>query len=179
MSHIKAQVLDPKKADEAIDEVLELALANQVTIGLAGGLAMQLYGSDRFTRDVDFIASAELPLANPHPLSFGGVGGFASNGTPVDIIVRNDESASLYRAAELHLVQRSGLPVVSPEYLAAMKFDAGRPKDELDLAFLVLSGEVDLLDLRNIVREHMGRYAVKELASFIEEAQWRASREKP
>ena len=68
------------------------------------------------------------------------------------------------------------LPVVTPEYLVAMKMVAGRPKDETDVRYLVLLEDFDAQRAEDVVRRHLGRYAVRELRSLIEEARWRASR---
>lgn len=96
---------------------------------------------------------------------------------PVDVIVRDDDFADLYVAAQDHVVDKGApLPIVEPEYIAAMKLVAGRRKDEDDLAFLITSGVIDLGKTERIIRKHLGAYALREFRSFVEEAKWRASR---
>ena len=57
-----------------------------------------------------------------------------------------------------------------------MKMVAGRAKDEADVRFLVLTDDFNLPFGGEIVRRHLGAYAVKELRSIIAEATWRRSR---
>lgn len=145
---------------------------------LAGGLAMQFWGSPRLTEDVDVIAlSCRL---NGSPLSFGGERVVADNGVEVDVIVRDDEWSDLYDDANSHAeeVLDSPMPVVTPEHLVAIKMVAGRPKDGEDVRYLVLLEDFDLEACEGIVGEFLGPYAVKELRAIVEEAQWRATKEK-
>ena len=114
--------------------VQSLAAANQAC-ALVGGAAMALYGSDRLTKDVDFIASA-VPDQPGRALSFGGKT-IKVDGVPVDIIVRDDEYEALYEDALLRRVHLHGLPVVRARHLATMKIVSGRSKDIQDLHFLI------------------------------------------
>ncbi len=57
-----------------------------------------------------------------------------------------------------------------------MKLVAGRRKDEDDLTFLITSNVIDIGKTERIVRKHLGAYALREFRSFVDEAQWRASR---
>jgi hypothetical protein len=149
---------------------------------IVGGLAMQFWGSPRLTADVD-LAATEVPtdidgrLTFGAELSFGGVRTVASNQVPVDVIVRDDEWSDLYEEAIDHAEDVDGAPapVVSPEYLVAMKMVAGRPKDEQDVRFLVLLDDdaFDMKECEEIVRDFLGAYAVKELRAIVEEAKWR------
>lgn len=69
----RKRFISPEEATAAIAEVAARAREEGVRVALAGGNAMQLYGSDRFTADVDFVA-AEIIMALPceGTLSFGG-----------------------------------------------------------------------------------------------------------
>ena len=67
-------------------------------------------------------------------------------------------------------------PVVSPEYLLAMKMVARRPKDLFDLAALLDLRVVDEAKALRIVRRLLGAYAAQDLRSHIEEANWRRQR---
>lgn len=141
---------------------------------------MQLYGSPRITSDVDVVAGA-LPssLTPKKPLSFGGMIYETPAKIDVDWIVRSDEYRQLYEEALDNAVMTDrGFAVVTPEYLAAMKLAAGRPKDEYDLTFLLSEkGLVNRALAIDIVRRNVGgRFAVDQFKSFIDEADWRASR---
>ena len=59
-----------------------------------------------------------------------GIKTVAPNGTPTDLVIRNDDYKPLFDESLLHadLVQGSPIPLVKPEYLAAMKMVACRGK---------------------------------------------------
>lgn len=145
-------------------------------IAVAGGLAMQVWGSPRLTADLDVVANDRIGYTGD-PLVFGGVR-TREGDVPLDVIVRDDEWQDLYTEALGSAVMVDGItpPVVSPEYLVAMKMVAGRAKDEADVRFLVLTDDFNLPFAEKIVRRHLGAYAVKELRSIIAEATWRRSR---
>jgi hypothetical protein len=114
------------------------AVALKIPVALCGGYAMQLYGSDRQTKDIDFLAAAPLAKPSSGKLSFGGDIYTTEDNIHVDWIVRTDEQQSLYQAALDHRARMTnGLLVVAPEYLAVIKLLARRPKDESDLLFLL------------------------------------------
>ena len=111
-------------------------------------------------------------------LSFGGVAALSPSNHPVDIVVRDDEYAPLYRAA-LVSARDQGLPVavVSPEYLAALKMAAARDKDELDLKTLLKLGVPNRRKTRAIVSQYLGEYAARAFNAICDEVDWQASRE--
>lgn len=163
--------------DELMDAAAAVAqAAGGEEVALAGGLAMQVWGSPRLTGDLDVVASSGLGYQGPE-LSFGGVRTHEHE-IELDVIVRDDEWRKLYAEALAEAVEVSGvpMPVIAPEYLAAMKMVAGRPKDEGDVRYLVLMGDFDRPKAEAIVRRHLGPYAVKEFRSLVEEAAWRRSR---
>lgn len=152
-------------------------------IALIGGAAMIFYGSDRFTKDVDFIADDTTPadsasmLRKISGLSFGGSRYMAPGQIPVDVIVREDHSADLYEAAlDRAEPTDEGFLIVTPEYLAAMKFDAMRGKDEIDLLWMLAqSGLVNTKKAEDIIRQYCGGHrAAKEFRQMVSEAAWRS-----
>lgn len=172
---------------EAAGQVQSLAMLDGAPAILVGGMAMQFYGSDRLTMDVDF-AGSRLPkgLKATESLYFGGHQTTAPNGVQVDFIVRDDDYAALYRevirrGANFFTIEELQLVVAQPEYLMAMKMAAGREKDMLDISHLLglKSGQLDLSKTKAIVRTHLGVYAGQELASLVEEAEWMRSRKNP
>ena len=161
--------------DRAALEALALAKKQGVRAAVAGGRALQWFGSERFTKDVDIVAEAPLAgLRRVKPITFGGSILRASNGVAVDWIVRNDEAAPLYQEALFAARKLPGCPypLISAEYLAAMKFVAGREKDRLDLAALVQGRRLNTRKAWSIIRKHIGWWAAKEFDAFIEEARW-------
>jgi hypothetical protein len=145
-------------------------------IAVAGGLAMQVWGSPRLTADLDVVATDRLGYAG-EPLVFGGVR-TREGDVPLDVIVRGDEWRELYVEALARAVEVDNItpPVVTAEFLVAMKMVAGRPKDEGDVRYLVLTEDFDRAAAEAIVRRHLGAYAVKELRALVAEAEWRRSR---
>lgn len=104
---------------------------------IAGGLAMQLHGSSRSTRDVDVISKSLPPGLRPvHSLSFGGHV-YIIKKVPVDVIVRDDHDTDMYRDAIEDPVFIGGLPVTSTTHMALIKARAYRGKDRADLQFLM------------------------------------------
>lgn len=171
--------LNPAKINAAIKEVKALAKAAHVHVALAGGVALQWYGSDRFTQDVDFVADGYITALqtggrSKGVLTFGGTKAIASNGVPIDLIVRDDQYAELYDAALEHasMVHALGVPVVPLRYLGAMKLAAGRGKDLADLQFILLDAKINYTALRGIVKNHLGPYAADELDSIKQVATW-------
>jgi hypothetical protein len=184
-----AKALAPFLLAEVATILGELASQQKTHVALIGGFALQYFGSPRLTGDVDIIAADPLRSLEPtKALSFGGqkttvvAPGNASVGAnvlvPVDVIVRDDEFASLYDDALHHVIDKGApLLIVEPEYIAAMKLVARRPKDEEDLAFLVTSNVIDLGKAERIIRKHLGgAFAAREFKATVEEAIWRASR---
>lgn len=171
---------DPEALLVAAQDVAEIAREGHVSVALTGGLVMQMYGSDRLTGDVDFLADGTIPrLPLLGKLTFGGVRSRAPNGVPVDLIIRIDDYAALYEAAlrKARLDRTLGLRVVTPEYLAAMKLAAGRPaKDVPDLEHLITVEAFNLDATRKIIRKFLGVYAVADFNEVLEEVAWKTKR---
>jgi hypothetical protein len=93
---------------------------------------MYLYGSPRLTKDVDIIASKQLPLEANAPLTFGGSSYTVEVGkykVAVDWIVRNDGYRKYYRKALEEAVSLpNGIRLITPEWLVVLKTFAGRQK---------------------------------------------------
>lgn len=175
----------PELLDEAIEQVTAAADLAALPIALCGGLAMQSYGSDRLTKDVDVVVGdhGQMPQLTPlRPLSFGGYETRAPNGVPVDVIVRSDDLLALYNTALSTAVSRPGIAclVVRPEYLAAMKLAAGRARDRLDLHYLITApGVLDRALTREIVKRYVGGwYAARDFDTHVEDAELAALRER-
>jgi hypothetical protein len=174
----------PERLDEATAQLTELAEKAGVKIALCGGLAMQSYGSERLTKDVDLVApnvawASSLPVVRQ--LTFGGVQMTAPNGVPVNLIVRVDEFRGLYDSALQNGVSREGVAclVIAPEHLAAMKLAARRPRDTLDLHWLISSKSIDVEATRNLVHRYLGgQFAAQEFEREVELALFEAEREK-
>jgi hypothetical protein len=161
--------------EEGLDvasKVAKKAEEIEVECALCGGLAMHVYGFTRATVDVDFIASARLPLPAARELEMGGeaytVISDAAKEIEVDWIVRDDEKQDVYEAALAGAVSTEhGLPIITPEWMVILKYLAGRGKDQIDLMWLLR--EEGLVD-RELVKQHInvlfGRHAFWPLADM-------------
>ncbi len=130
-----------------------------------GGIAMHVYGYVRATTDVDLIADELLSVDSKKKLSFGGESYLVEVGESVitvDWIVRDDESAKFYQAALAEAIEiRNGIRIISPEWMVVIKHLAGRPKDQLDLIWLLQ--ESNLVDREKVVaniEKVLGEYAI-------------------
>src|SRR5207302_811597 len=131
---------------------------------------------DRLTGDVDFAADS-IPRAvkSVRALEFGGETVEVPSGRPVDLIVRSDDFKPLYDEALETAVPRFELsvPVVAPEYIAAMKMVAGRGKDLTDLEFLIAFGIIDANKAHQLIGRLLGAYAAKEFDALVSEVEWK------
>lgn len=172
--------LDPKQLENAVAEVAALAEREGIRVVLIGGFALQYYGSDRLTGDVDFAADGVLAgLPAGKALSFGGVQTQTAGGIPVDLVVRDDDYRALYEEAinKATRVEGLGVPLVLPEYLAAMKMAAARDRDALDLEFLLRARVVEQVKARQIIYRHLGPYAAQEFDRVVDEVEWKRYRD--
>lgn len=181
----RPRFLSPEVLERVSRMTLGLLSDQGIEAAIAGGFAMQVYGSPRLTGDVDLLGAKVPtdpgPLSKMKRISFGGYRYVTQDGVEVDIIVRSDGFEPLYQEAlERAIVTDDGLPVVSPDYMAAIKFSAGRPKDEDDLLWLLQQeGLVDRAKALKIVTRLVGgQFAHNSFKSWIDEADWRSQREK-
>lgn len=177
--------LAPEVLDSVSRAMVALVGARGIKSAVAGGYAMQIYGSDRLTGDVDLVSeglpSPADPLKNIKPLTFGGCRYETKDGVEVDFIVRGDQFQALYEDALFNAgITEDKLPIITPEYLAAMKMAAGRPKDEGDLLWLLKQdGLLDRPKTLEIVGRLVGgQFAQEAMQSFIDQADWELEREK-
>lgn len=134
---------------------------------------MQAYGSTRLTADLDVLADRVPDDVEPTTTrTFGGVRAPAPNGVPIDWIVRTDRWSRLYeRALAAAIPTTAGYSLVSPEWMIVLKMVARRGKDELDVASLILAGQLDIDDARELVRRELGEYAVDDFNAYVLEAE--------
>ena len=134
-------MLDTETGLQTAQKVFEIADSNNIESALVGGVAMYLYGSDRLTKDIDFIANQRLPLEATRFLSFGGERYAVKIGEKtidVDWIVRRDNYKDFYKQALADAVTLSnGIRIISAEWLTILKYIAGRGKDDLDAIWLL------------------------------------------
>ncbi len=156
----------------------ELADKEKINWAFAGGIAMHIYGYVRATTDVDVIAGDLLNLESYKSLSFGGESYRVKVGSrliTVDWIVRGDENAKFYIPALAEAIEiENGIRIISPEWLVILKHLSGRPKDQLDLIWLLQ--ESDLVSREQVeenIRRVLGEYAtylIRDLQSEFDYA---------
>jgi len=144
----------------ALRKIAKVAHKENVTWALLGGIAMQIYGGPRQTRDVDVLAAKTLSLESERTLSFGGERYRARVGekdVAIDWIVRSDFAKAFYRKALEDAVRVANVPIVTPEWLVILKYMAGRFKDQEDGVFLLKQkGLVDRKLLRKKIIDTAG-----------------------
>jgi hypothetical protein len=176
---VQPKFLDPARVNTALSEVATATRKDGVRVALVGGVALQLYGSDRFTTDLDVVASGypdpNGALPTKGVLTFGGVQSEASNGVPVDLIIRDDERTDLYDAALENAQRVPGVPVpvVTLPYLGAMKLASGRAKDIQDLEFILRSNPKLFKQIRKLVTKYLGEFEAEELDSIKSTVDWK------
>lgn len=163
---LNLDLLGEDSALQAIEMVGEIAAQNNIEWALVGGVALNLYGSDRLTKDVDIIASARLPVPQEQIVGQLRQGGERlqtvtdKKTVEVDWIIRNDEFKVLFQVALKEAVKIDEIPVLTPEWLVILKFIAGRFKDQEDAVFLLSrKGLVDRNLIKEKIIEHLGRAA--------------------
>jgi len=134
-------MIDTETGIAAVRKLAEVAAQENIEWALAGGIAMHLYGSPRLTKDVDVISLKRLPLEAVRPIGFGGDSYEVAVGKKkihVDWIVREDNYRQYYVQALNDAAQlKDGLKIITPEWLAILKYIAGREKDLDDIVFLL------------------------------------------
>jgi len=171
--------LDAKQIEETLSEVAVLSKKAGVDVALVGGVALQLYGSDRFTKDVDFVGDGEFAgLNDVGRISLGGWKGLTSKGVRVDVLVKGDFEG-LYEnvLAGARYEPDLGVKVARAEHIMAMKLVAGSGKDEEDIRIMLRLGRLDIGEAKHFIRRQLGQFAVKEFDSFIDEVEWRRSKD--
>jgi hypothetical protein len=134
-------MIDTETRIEAVKKLAKIAEKEKIEWALAGGIAMHLYGSPRLTKDVDVISVKRLPLENVRPIGFGGESYEVFVGKKkihVAWIVREDNYRDYYLQALKDATElKNGLRVITPEWLAILKYIAGRDKDSDDIIYLL------------------------------------------
>ena len=134
-------MIDTETGISAVNQLAEIAEREGIEWALAGGIAMHLYGSPRLTKDVDVISMKRLSLESIRPIGFGGESYKVVVGSKkihVDWIVREDNYRSYYtQALKDATTLKSGLKIIIPEWLAILKYIAGRDKDLDDIVYLL------------------------------------------
>jgi hypothetical protein len=157
---INLDVIDEESASQAIEIISKIAAKNNIDWALVGGLAMNLYGSDRLTKDIDMISTKRLPMPKEKIVGQLRQGGERYQTetdkkiVSIDWIIRNDEFKDLFLEALDNAMMIDEIPIITPEWLVILKFIAGRFKDQEDAVFLLSrKGLVN----RNLIKEHIVR----------------------
>lgn len=173
----KENFVDPRQIRESIELIQKMSSEQGFRAILVGGVALQVYGSPKFTKDVDFavdeLPGNEKPLRRLNKISFGGERYSSPSGAKIDLIARADEYRSLYEDAILHAIEDpSGTPIVTPEYLAIMKLAAGREHDILALKWMIRQqGLLDIKKAKSIAYRYLGRFGQDRFDDIVDQAQ--------
>ncbi|MFH0938592.1 MAG: hypothetical protein V1899_04825 [Planctomycetota bacterium] len=180
------EAIDPQTALQAAKQIIGKAEAEGKKAAVAGGMAMQIFGFTRATKDVDVVASDSLALKSLRPLEFGGhiysvrVG---EKDIEVDWIVRSDDKRLVYEAAlDNAEMTEHGFPVITPEWMVILKYLAGRGKDHIDLMWLLQQPELvareKVIAIIESLMGSMAFWAKQDMESVFMEADFRKQKEK-
>jgi len=153
--NLAAQTVSTETGLKVAEKIKEIVAQENIEFAIAGGLAMHLYGFERATKDVDFLANKRLPVTPLRYLSFGGeryeieIGGEKID---VDWIMRLDNYKELYHQALADATDIRQWRVLTPEWLVVLKYIAGRGKDRLDILWLLQ--QKDLVK-RKVVKKNL------------------------
>ena len=180
------KAISPEAALEAAMRVITMAEEEGKRAAVAGGLAMQIFGFTRATKDVDIVASEELELDPERRLEFGGhvyLVRVGDKDIEVDWIVRSDDKRTVYEAALLDAeMTEYGFPIITPEWMIILKYLAGRGKDHMDLMWLLQEpGLVNREKVIALVESLMGPMAFwpkQDLESVFMEADFMKERDR-
>ena len=163
---INLDVIDEESASQAIEFISKLAEENGIDWALVGGLAMNLYGSDRLTKDIDMISTQRLPMPKEKIVGQLRQGGERyqtetdKKTVLVDWIIRNDEFKVMFQDALAEAVKIDDIPILTPEWLVILKFIAGRFKDQEDAVYLLSkTGLVNREIIKEKIIKHFGKAA--------------------
>lgn len=169
----------PADIAEALQQVAELAGAQDVRIAVIGAQARIARGSPETSAAIDIAASGPLQIAESTPLHLGGQA-FGIASVAVHWLVRADEYAALYAAVMQGAEQMPGwpAPIARADHLAATLLATRRQEDHARIVGLFAAGHFDPDAARAAVREHLGPYAIADLETLVQEAEWQAMRQK-
>ncbi|MBI2378652.1 MAG: hypothetical protein HYV07_31940, partial [Deltaproteobacteria bacterium] len=142
---------------------------------LIGGIALDAWGMSRATKDIGFavpVGTAEAAASTikvegvqTRPLRIGGVGLRGSVlDLHIDLIDRRFQYGALVREAIEEAVGsrrrarigRHEVPLVSLEFLLAMKMVSGEDKDDIDAQRILQREELDYRLATEIIEKHLG-----------------------
>jgi len=137
-----------------------------------------------FTKDVDFAVflnesakiekQAAVQKLNYNHLHIGGIG-IREKGINIDFIDRRLHAIdrlfgeAIENASGEVYVDENMIPVVSLEYLIALKMVSGEPKDDKDLKKLLCLEKVNYKKSRSIVKKYLGPITAERLDVFARE----------
>ena len=158
--NLAKQTVSTETGLRVADKLKKIAEKENVDFAIAGGLAMHLYGFERATTDVDFVANRRVSLEVKRYLSFGGERyEIEIDGRIIDAdwIIRRDKYAEIYKQALKDANEIGGRKILSPEWLVVLKYSAGRGKDRLDLLWLLQQkGLVNRKKIRQNLKNLLG-----------------------
>jgi predicted nucleotidyltransferase len=163
---------------EAAWEIHQFLTQGHIRYAVIGGIALQRWGDQRFTKDVDLSVAASLtegaaglvrliterfPSRHSDPLDFARRTRMilitASNGVDIDISLAlpGYEDEMLARAIDYEIEAGKSIRLCSAEDLIIHKSVAGRPQDVTDIQGIVYR-QGEKLDL-DYVRSWLGQFA--------------------
>ena len=179
----------PPEILKAIRKLSQFFAKHKIKYCLIGGLAVQVRGEPRFTRDIDVSVLTSLKsqkelitlLATEFVERFSGAQELALSNQILPLIIEGVEvdiaigltqfEAQMIAAASLEKLSRGlSIPVCSAEDLIVNKVIAARPKDIHDIQSIMLKnlGSVSIKYIRNLLGQFEAELDTSELLSTFE-----------
>jgi hypothetical protein len=180
--------LEPFDPGPSIVAAVDALRSLGVEYALIGGIALDAWGLSRATKDIDFAvpvgvaerlsAHFQSMGAEVNPLRIGGIGIRAENPSiRIDLIDRRFHFAKLFSDAITEAVQsgrviqsaEQEVPLVSLEYLLAMKMVSGEPKDDIDARRILSMEALQYKKAKEIIAQHLGVATANRLETWARE----------
>lgn len=170
--------INPDQIYAFLELVRVASEAAQARWALIGGLALQWHGSPRLSSNCDVACTRDLSFPGLEKVGAAPSGGTIWKNTDssrMSVLVRADGYQSLFEDAIQNAVEKDGVYVARPEWLAAMKFACVDPSHSLDLKWIMRRhgrGLVDVKKTSDLIHSHLGgQYARTAFSRFMDDVE--------
>jgi hypothetical protein len=153
---------------QALREASKALTSCGVRHALCGGFAVGAYGYVRATRDVDFLAGDEAFVTQGSLVTFAPGVPFAVGSIPTDMVPLGEDLRFMEEELEAPY-DFTGIPIVSPEGLVAMKLVPFRRRDQEDIEGLIETGATSWTKCGVYLQRHQRREELTKLRRLAAE----------
>ena len=167
--------------EKTLRDVVAMVQDRDVQAALIGRCALALHGLPcRYDEVVLTVSAAIAPPQGADSMWPGAWRQPLQHGLAVRCVSRSDPYESLYRSAieEATRIKGVPLPVAPVATVCAVLMAERGTADKATLIDLIATGAIDIDSLRRVVREQLGVYALDDFEAIVQEAEWRAMRQR-